>query len=265
MAPWSERERMPEQRTLLLGRDHIEYGVYECVELTGGRLAAAMSAGADPASPSMRTKGNVDVPNEDALLVVEQEDRVLFVVADAHYGWQASHEFVIAIEDAIDEIPVQPGELERIVSHLQLPASHPGSASTLLVAVYDRETRMGSGLSFGDSSLVLVGPEGARTANVLGSQFVDPVDRGSFQPDQGYEFRFFAQPGQLILAFSDGVNECHYRSPRTSVAHRHLAALFDEVGPRPEGYARRLMELALGGVDGNPGGQDNIALVVGVA
>jgi hypothetical protein len=38
--------------------------------------------------------------------------------------------------------------------------------------------------------------------------------------------------------------------------------LFREVGPRPELYARRLTELALAGVDGNPGGEDNICLAV---
>ena len=42
----------------------------------------------------------------------------------------------------------------------------------------------------------------------------------------------------------------------------HLAALHSEVGPAPEAYARGLTEMALTGVDGNPGGQDNIALVV---
>ena len=39
------------------------------------------------------------------------------------------------------------------------------------------------------------------------------------------------------FAFTDGVDECHYRSPDTSIGLRHLQGLFKEVGPRPEGIA----------------------------
>ena len=60
----------------------------------------------------------------------------------------------------------------------------------------------------------------------------------------------------------DGIDQCHYRQPETSVTPRHLRSLLAETGPEPSRYAQALVELALRGVDGNPGGQDNIALVV---
>jgi hypothetical protein len=49
------------------------------------------------------------------------------------------------------------------------------------------------------------------------------------------------------------------------VSEQHLARLFLRVGAEPEQYARRLMELALSGVDDHPGGQDNVALIVAPA
>ena len=40
-----------------------------------------------------------------------------------------------------------------------------------------------------------------------------------------------------------------------------MQSLFEISGDQTEGYVRAVVELALAGVDGNPGGQDNIALV----
>ena len=40
-----------------------------------------------------------------------------------------------------------------------------------------------------------------------------------------------------------------------------MAELWQETGDEPEAYVRRLVELALSGVGGHPGGQDNLAVV----
>ena len=84
----------------------------------------------------------------------------------------------------------------------------------------------------------------------------------SLDPRHASSFAFEAAPGELVLAFTDGINECHYRYPETSVSPQHLQSLLAEIGAEPERYARRLVEMALAGVGGHPGGQDNIALVV---
>ena len=41
----------------------------------------------------------------------------------------------------------------------------------------------------------------------------------------------------------------------------HIHDLYSSIAPRPAGFAEALARLALAGVDDNPGGQDNIALV----
>ena len=86
-------------------------------------------------------------------------------------------------------------------------------------------------------------------------------------------FDFAAEPGDVLLAYTDGIDECHYQHPETSITAAMMAAMKAEVmaemttaeGTRDaEGignYTRQLVELALAGVDGNPGGQDNIAIV----
>jgi hypothetical protein len=65
-----------------------------------------------------------------------------------------------------------------------------------------------------------------------------------------------------VAAFTDGVDECHYGHPKTSIRPHHLRALLAELGPAPEPFARRLLALALCGVDGHPGGEDNAAVAV---
>jgi hypothetical protein len=251
----------PPRRIVLLGRDHDDYGAFVLVRLAENTTACAISVGSDPESPSLAGKGDPLVPNEDALFAAAESSLSLMAVADAHFGWQSSHELIEGLAAASDELPRLPGELEERVATLP-PRYPPVGSSTLLVAVHDRSTGSGFGLSFGDSSLVLVGPDGARRLNVKSDAFVSAHHPTTLQASEGYAFRFLTRPGELLLAFTDGVDECHYRSPGTSIRTRHLAGLFGEVGADPETYARRLVELALRGVEGRPGGQDNVALVV---
>lgn len=251
--------------TLLLGRDHVDYGEYHCATLANGRTAAVISVGSDPDSPSLRGKGDLAHPNEDALLARDDESKVLMAVADAHYGVEASHELLTGLDVTLPEIPVDPAGLERALATMPARDFDSDSKTTLLVAVYDRISRAGFGLSYGDSTLMLVGTRGARTINVREVQYVDPTRSRTYQPVEAYPFHFLARPGELILAFTDGIDECHYRSPETSIGARHLVELFARVGPEPRDFASRLVEMALAGVDGHPGGQDNVALVVSVA
>ena len=84
----------PEPRVALeLGCDHTEYESYALGRLSP-RTVWAISVGADRTSPSLAAKGDPDFPNEDALLAVEQGDRVALVVADAHFGRESSHDLL---------------------------------------------------------------------------------------------------------------------------------------------------------------------------
>jgi len=246
----------------LFGRDHVDYGRYDTVCLNRGTTACTISVGADPKAASRKTRGGADSLNEDALYACDLGDQLLVAVADAHFGRESSHWLIAEISRLTPDIPREPQELQRRLRSIQPSHEALVSASTLLVAVYQRSRQHGFGFSLGDSSLAIVAPEGARVVNLRSPHFLSPATKGGLDWDQADPFVFFAGPGSLLLAFSDGINECHYRSPRSSVAESHLHQLFREVGPRPELYARRLTELALAGVDGNPGGEDNICLAV---
>ena len=107
-----------------------------------------------------------------------------------------------------------------------------------------------------------IGPKGSHVLNVRRALYVQIRDQGGLDPELGHGFNFFFEDGELLAAYTDGINECHYRSPATSVGMPHLNQTFAKVGPQPEAFSRELIQLSLTGVDGNPGGQDNIAIAV---
>ena len=245
----------------LLGMDYCEYGVLS-VTSAGPRAAVAISVGTDVESPSNRFKTNKAVPNEDAMCFVGSGSRMMFGVADAHYGPESSHTLIERLYDAVvsDGIPSSPETLSFVLDSLQDgPGPETESETTLLVAVYDRRTQRGFGTSFGDSSCVVAGASEVRLANPHTKRFV------STWPDQlpleGATFQFTADAGDIILVFTDGINECHYRSPETSVTSAHIKEIVSRHRDAPLEIVSELGALALGGVGGYPGGQDNIALI----
>ncbi len=254
---------MGSTKQLLLGQAQTDYGSFVCHPLNDGTTACVLSVGADRASPSLAAKGDVEHPNEDALLAMDDGAYCVAAVADAHFGRDSGHVLIERLAERLDDTARSLEGLQTLVASLgdeSGPASP--SATTLLVVAYDRRTNQGFGLSYGDSSFALLG--GAATGEPLNDRsftFVSPVRPRSLALENAHSFRFQAAPGQLLLAFTDGIDECHYGEPETSVRPRHLRALFEEIGPDPERFATRLTELALRGVDGHPGGQDNIALV----
>ena len=104
--------------------------------------------------------------------------------------------------------------------------------------------------------------DGARGAGRKNSSYVQPCVPGSFDPRRASEFSFKARPGELVVVFTDGIDECHYRNPATSVRPAHIQALWMRSYGESETFCRELTQLALTGVEGNPGGEDNIALGV---
>ena len=258
---------MPEnekpQSALELGRDHAAYGHYALGRLSP-RMFWAISVGADRGSPSLAGKGDPEQPNEDGLLAVEVGDRALLAVADGHFGQQASHELLAELAARVPPIPGTPEELAALLRRLaeRDPARDCASATSLLVASYDRATSEGFGLSFGDSTFAVVGAVGhRREIHSPSAGFVSPERPASLNPQAADRFAFRADPGELLLVYTDGINECHYGEPETSVIPEIMEELWRATAGDPETYLRQLVELALAGVDGHPGGQDNLAVV----
>lgn len=236
----------------LLGRDHTRYGRLHHQAISPD-VAAAMSVGATPTARSALAKV---APNEDALLVIDDEQRVLLAVADAHFGLEASHAFITHLAQASPDA-------DSVTEHLRdaLFGEIEGrSATTLTVAWFDRATGQGGGLAFGDSSAVIVDGDGARRLFVRNNRYIRPGDFDALRWAVHFEFTL---PSDALLAlFTDGVDECHYRKPATSVGLPHLEDLFASTRGDPAQFARRLGAKALNGVDDNPGGEDNIAIAI---
>jgi hypothetical protein len=251
---------------LLLGKDHCEYGSLSTVTV-GEHSAAAISVGTDQQSPSNRFKTNSEIPNEDALCVLETDGAAAFAVADAHYGPESSHTLVTRFHDRLlsGGIPATPAQLSHLIDSLQ-DGSPPETESetTFLTAIHNRNTGTGFGISFGDSSFLIVGPQSALdSVNHRNSRFV------STSPDQlpleGALFHYSTEPGDVLLTYTDGIDECHYRSPETSVGRRDIAAIVSDHQTNQLEIVTELAKLAMTGVRGNPGGQDNIALITSLA
>ena len=252
----------PVATAMLLGEDHTTYGQFDSRVLAGGRTVCAISAGRQIPAESAAAKFD---PNEDAVLAMDSGDAVLLAVADAHHGRQSSHELLRALARTLSPDVPNLHELAEALAGIDPtpPESATMSETTLLVVVYARGSRRGFGLSFGDSSALLVGtdPEPRRLVEKKGV-FVTPARPEGLARDRGEAFRFVGAPGGLLVAFTDGIDECCYRDPRRSVRRSHLQALLDRHGPQADAYARALARQALIGVDGHPGGQDNLALAV---
>lgn len=253
------------ERLLLLGRDVSVYGEIETRASHGGRVALAGSVGGDPESPALAFKGSRDTPNEDAALALVDDARTLLAVADAHHGAHASHALLQALHDEADAIPGNPAALLRMLQALPyaVDPESPDSATSLLVLVHRAELHAGFGFAFGDATATLVG-EGrdARPLHRPSAAFVVPGEPATLDSAAASFFEFDTRPGDLLVAFTDGVNECCYRRPERSPGDAERAALFDTTGADAGAYARALAELSLAGRPDAPGGQDNLAIAV---
>ena len=252
-------------RLLVLGRDHGTWGAVASTEV-GSLAAAAISVGTDPDSPSSQFKYDPDVSNEDAGCLTSSHDWTGLAVADAHYGPESSHLLIGRLHTMWGKIrPTDLGHLAQMIEFLrQGDPALTDSETTLLTVAYDRATRVGFGISFGDSTFAIAGPNRSATpVNSHDIRFVSPVHRESLR--HGTAFQFRADPGELLLAFTDGIDGCHYRNPATSVQPGDIDLVALQADYAPHAVVRNLTELALSGVRGNPGGQDNIVVLAATA
>lgn len=243
---------------MLLGQDVPLLG--QIVQRDLGSASLCLSAGGDSDSPSFAFKGNKENnPNEDAALILRDGQRWLFSVADGHFGHAVSHHLIETIANHCQAIPTRLGQLSLFLSSEQLIAEAPGG-STLLVACLDEATGSTFGLSFGDCSLLTIGQNGVTVRNKLSDAFVY-CDGQPLPLELAQSFQFTLGPQEILMLYTDGVNECCYRDPQRSVQMSHIEALGREAGGSCSRLARAVAELALTGVNGHPGGQDNIAIL----
>jgi len=245
----------------LLGKDHGDYGEI-ALQAYQGRTAAGLSAGLTPHALSLEFKGDTEVLNEDALCIVEGDDWTAMAVADAHYGHEASHILISGLRERIaNERPADVAHLAQMIADLGSgPSTSTPSECTLLVAVIDRMWGQGFGINYGDSTLRVLTRSGEdNIVNDADQRYVTPTRRSLQSP--GATFSFVAAPGDMVLMHTDGIDECHYRNPLTSVRPHHVIELVHQQDFEPASFVDQLIGLALRGIDGSPGGQDNIAVI----
>jgi hypothetical protein len=249
-------------QALLLGRDHIEYGAVH-VETVGERSACAISVGSDRDSPSLAAKGDSSVPNEDCLLVVDDGALTLLAVADGHFGIEASHELIERTAARFRHVPEDGAELASFVNDLTYrpPSGSYGSATSFVLGIVDRNAGRGFGVSYGDSTFALIGADKpCRGLNPKNGRFVTLARPSSIALANAEPFFLAFDPGDVVLAFTDGIDECHYGEPETSLTADVMDRLFAESAGDPRTLVETVAAQALAGVDGNPGGQDNLVI-----
>jgi len=102
-----------------------------------------------------------------------------------------------------------------------------------------------------------------RIVNQADGLYLTPTKKSVAQA--GTSFSFEANSGDLVVAHTDGIDECHYRNPRSSVQPEHVIEIAAQQNYAPGKFVDELMGLAMRGIRGNPGGQDNIAVIATVA
>ncbi len=248
--------------TLLLGRDHEEYGAHALITVSAN-TAATISPGSD-VEFLKRSVAKYDV-NEDALLVFEDTRHTVLCVADAHFGSESSVRLITALSEALVPVPQNASQLADVFRELagRRPDGGGDSETTLLVCIHDRLFQQAFGLSFGDSSLVRIAADGAaELVNEKSLGFVSLTTPGSLDPRNAGTFNLSPQSGDLLMVYTDGIDECCYRDPDRSITLEILARAVRTSGRAPADVAQALTRLALAGVGGHPGGQDNLALAV---
>jgi serine/threonine protein phosphatase PrpC len=243
-----------------LGKNHCNYGEVEYCFI-GKNVACAISVGSDKSSPSLKFKGKSTETNEDAVLAIQYGTSLLLAIADAHFGTWASS----SILSGLSKYSRRLISLTLIYEVFQTLCNesydfNENSETTLIIASVDLSTGLGFGVSFGDSSAMLINQHEANRLNKKNSRFVTLNNMHSLQENAAEEFTFTIKPGEMFLLFTDGVDECHYGKPATSVNEHDILTIYRDSPNDAKSYVFNLANLALKGVNGNPGGQDNVAI-----
>lgn len=259
--------------TALFGEDHERTDQFG-LSVVGGALsgtsatAGGLSAGGQGV---LERKGPSLVLNEDCVLAYDDGRRVIQAVADGHHGHQASHltiELVAAIVEA-SGTALSPEEILKQLHPRWAEAEsggEDGSRCTLALLIIDRGEGIMEGVCLGDSGIFLGNMEsGVRRVVPPNTFYTAPWDPGSHGIPPSAFFRVPVKSGDWVVTCSDGVHECRYERPEDSIGMEDLEALMIRAGRSPEVFVESAVRLAIAGVRGKPGGEDNIGVVASIA
>jgi len=257
----------------LFGEDHGNIDQFG-LSVVGGPLSgnSATACGLSAGGQGVLTrKGPSRVLNEDCVLAFDDGRRVIQAVADGHHGHEASHLTVELLAAIVEESGTTLSP-EKVLEQLHPrwvdanSGASDGSRCTLALLTIDRGEGVMEGVSLGDSGIFLGNMEsGVRRVVPPNTFYTAPWDPGSHGIPPSASFRVPVKSGDWVVTCSDGVHECRYETPEDSLGMDDLEALMIRAGRSPEIFVETAVRLALEGVRGNPGGEDNIGLVASVA
>jgi hypothetical protein len=258
----------------LFGEDHLEPGAYAMAGVglpSSGRplTSCALSVGSVSA---LARKGGTEVPNEDCLFALDDGRFIVHIIADGHHGYESSHDFIEVLARLYDRHGphLKPDEALALAADDWAKHSAPDleaseSRTTLLLTRVDRREGTLEGVNLGDSAVFLAGVEtGVRRVAAANECYAAPWAPESLHPSMDCAFHAPARAGEWLLSCSDGVTECHYGMPDTSIQSTDLESLLIRAVGSTDTFVEALASLALTGVRGHPGGEDNLAIIASV-
>jgi len=221
----------------LYGRDHTTLGEYEVVEVTPN-LAIGISMGRFPkAYPSTD-------PNEDAVMAATDGEITIMAVADGHFGHDASHRVIEAIEGSLSSLANEPeAALDALLATAESAVANVSRARTALTVCVVGETGLAIG-TYGD------------TGYRLGTKRRSPVVRG--------ETGFLGEPDAVPARIQRDLSGLASMTVATDGLHDFFS--IERLAVSRDGAASAALQLIDGAFEGGAG--DNIAFalhrVVGV-
>lgn len=259
----------------LFGEDHSDPSAYAMGAVglpSTGRPLTSCSISVGDVSVLSR-KGDTTVPNEDCLYAYDDGRYAVHIIADGHHGFEASHDFVEALAGVYDDRgpTLDPTEALELIYKAALVKTGPDSVvpasrSTLLIARLDRREGRLQGVNIGDSALFIGSVEtGVQRAIEPNTFYSAPWESELLDySSPSHSFSIETTSGEWILSCSDGVTECHYGNPETSIHPSDIESIMIRACGSPDAFVESLASLSLMGVRGNPGGQDNVAIIASV-
>ena len=248
----------------LLGSSFLQPGKIELKSI-GEASACAMSVGSEAA---IRRKKKGAAPNEDALYLADDGTDAVHLVADGHYGVEASESLVQSLGALFDEDgpSAEAYQLYGMMAQSWRKREPLGkSRSTFILTSLHRARKTLRGFSIGDSACFLVRPgESVDRLDRPSRHYTAPWDYYSLGVPSTSHFEADVTKGDVLISCTDGVTECYYGNPERSIQPVDVAEVVGRHLTDPRAIAEALGLLAMTGVRNEPGGEDNFAITVSI-
>jgi len=245
----------------MLGKDFATHGDIGYCALSEN-ITCAMSIGTEQTVSSLSYDAFCKHSNEDALVAALHDDSILLAVADAHFGDWASDTLITGLSERSHNIS-DISSIYKILDNLhELYSDSTKASETTLIAVsINRKTRFCEGISIGDSTAMIINNEHVKRINLKSHNYASPNYSANMYEAISDEFFFQLSDNDCLVLFTDGVDECHYGHPETSIGDEDILAVYKKFSDDSMKFTSQLTKLALSGVNNYPGGQDNIAII----